>query len=117
MLTPQIEATLRQRLEAGEAREEIASVLKIKKSFIRNYLQNKSELRDTWEMANHERLVKKYRSHFLQLLTECHGQTVKQMRQIPSNGIQWLFRHDKDWLEMNLPGYLWRNNEESSCRK
>jgi hypothetical protein len=109
VLTPQIEATLCQLLEAGEAREEIASVLKIKKSFIRNYVQNKSELRDIWEKKNQERLANKYRSHFLLLLIECQGQTVKQMRRIPGNGIQWLLRHDKDWLEMNLPGCLWRN--------
>jgi hypothetical protein len=31
--------------------------------------------------------------------------SVKKLKGIPGNGIQWLQKHDKKWLENNLPNF------------
>ncbi len=109
VLNLQSESILRQLLESGESQEMIAWMLKIKKSFIRAYLKEHAELRNVWKNAYQNQLLGKYRAHLLQLLSERPGLTMKQMKKIPGNGIQWLLRHDKDWLKGNLP-CLWRIN-------
>lgn len=107
VLNPNIEESLRQLCEAGEDREYIASKLGIKGSFVRDYLQKYSELCDAWHQAFQKRLLESHRSSFLQLRNDQPYLTAKQMKNIPGNGVQWLQRHDKDWLSKNLPS-LWR---------
>ncbi len=106
VLNPQIEVMLRQLCEAGEDREMIATKLEIKNSFVRDYLQNDSELCESWHHAYQKRLLEKHRSSFIQLRNDHPDLSTKQMKQIQGNGIQWLQRHDKDWLGMHLPS-LW----------
>lgn len=106
VLNPAIEARLRQLCEAGEDRERIANKLGIKNSFIRDYLQKNSDLCDSWHQAYQKRLLKDHRSNFLKLRNELPDISTKQMKQIPGNGIQWLQRHDEEWLGVHLPS-LW----------
>lgn len=112
VLSPSIETKLRQMLESGETRDAIASQLEIKKTFIKDYLHKNVELREIWQKEHQTRLLEGYRSHFIKLLNEHPGQTVKQMKQISGNGIQWLNRHDRAWLEAKLPS-LWRVDKVS----
>lgn len=108
------ETTLCRLLKSGEAFETIAEKLEIKKSHIKDYLKNQVKLRGTWKKTHQKRLLKKYRSHFLQLMNDLPNLTISQMRKMPGNGIQWLLLHDKDWLKINLP-CLWLNNPNLKC--
>lgn len=109
VLNQQTESKLRTLLEAGDDRETIASALNIRKSFIKDYLSHDTSLRDTWQKANHAKKTEEYRSQFLQLLNEHPNVSLKKLKQIPGNGIQWLVRNDKQWLEKILPS-LWKHH-------
>lgn len=109
VLNEQTESKLRTLLEAGDDRETIASALNIRKSFIKDYLSHDTSLRDTWQKANHAKKTEEYRSQFLQLLNEHPNVSLKKLKQIPGNGIQWLVRNDKQWLEKILPS-LWKHH-------
>lgn len=107
VLNPEKESTLRDLLSSGEDREHIASTLGIKKPFIKDYLAQDSILRDAWKTANLAKQTEKYRSHLMQVLSEHPNVSIKKLKQIPGNRIQWLARHDREWLENTLPS-LWK---------
>ena len=110
VLDPEKETELQSLLKSGEEREVISTKLGIKKTFIKDYLRQHGELRKIWQEAHHKRLLEQYRAHYLELLKNHQGLTLKQMRQIPGNGIQWLLRHDKEWLAGRLAS-LWEETE------
>lgn len=101
------EPILHQMLESGEDREIIATKLGIRKGYIREYLARNSKLRDKWINAHTAKNIEKYRLHFKELLNEHPNTSLKRLKQIPGNGIQWLARHDREWLEATLPS-LWK---------
>ena len=112
VLNPEKESALRQLLGSGEEREHIASTLGIRKTFIKDYLAQDSNLRDTWKKANLAKQTEKYRQHLMRLLSEHPNVSIKRLKQIPGNGIQWLARNDRQWLENNLPS-LWRSSSST----
>lgn len=107
VLYPQKEVQLKKLLRSGEERESISSLLNIKKSYIKDYLAQHPKLRDQWIAAHHKRTIKKYRENFLSLLMKHPDLTVKLLKLFKGNGIQWLCRHDRIWIEQQLPS-LWR---------
>ncbi|ADE11330.1 conserved hypothetical protein [Sideroxydans lithotrophicus ES-1] len=112
VLNPEKESALRQLLGSGEDRELIAATLGIRKTFIKDYLAQDSILRDAWKKANLAKQTEKYRQHLVQLLSEHPNDSIKQLKQIPGNGIQWLARNDRQWLENTLPS-LWRDSSST----
>lgn len=108
VLTPTLEIQLKKMLHAGDTRDEIAATLSIRKSYIKDYLARNASLRSDWEKAYAERKLAKYRAHFLKLIEDNPGIRMKQIRQMPGSSFQWLFRHDRFWLENQLPS-LWKN--------
>lgn len=112
VLNPKKESALRDLLSSGEDREQISSILGIKKPFIKDYLAQDSILRDAWKKANLAKQTEKYRQHLMQLLSEHQNVSIKRLKQIPGNGIQWLARNDRQWLENNLPS-LWRDSSST----
>lgn len=107
VLNPEKESILRQLLGSGEDREHIASTLGIRKAFIKDYLAQDSILRDAWEKTHLAKQTEKYRLHLMKLLDEHQNISIKRLKQIHGNGIQWLARHDREWLENTLPS-LWK---------
>lgn len=107
VLNPEKESALRDLLGTGEDREHIASTLGIRKPFIKDYLAQDSILRDAWKKAKLVKQTERYRSHLLQLLSAHPNVSIKKLKQIPRNGIQWLARNDREWLENALPS-LWK---------
>lgn len=101
------EPIFRMMLESGEDRLVIASTLGIRKAFIKDYLAQDPILREAWEKTHLAKQIEIYRSHLMQLLDENQNCTINSLKQIPGNGIQWLARHDREWLENTLPS-LWR---------
>lgn len=113
VLNSENEATLRRLLESGEERDVIAATLDIRKAFIREYLERNPSLRAMWTIVHHAKNIEKYRVHFIKLLSEHPSSSLKILKQIPGNGIQWLAKHDKEWLDNHLPG-LWMNGKTSA---
>lgn len=91
---------------SGESRNEIASALGIRKSFIKDYLAERPELRRSWKQAHTANERARYRAHFLRILEEHSGIPIKRIRRIRGNGFEWLYRNDLEWLKIHLPG-IW----------
>lgn len=100
---PQLQALL----SSGEDRQKIAQTLGLKTSFIKDYLAARSELKAGWEKNQYALQLKRHREKFLAVLEENPGVPIKAIRQIPGNGFQWLYNHDREWLQRMLPG-IWK---------
>ncbi|MBE7423792.1 MAG: TniQ family protein [Zoogloeaceae bacterium] len=109
VLSPKSEKRLQALLKAGIDRLEIATELGIRTTFIKDYLAKKPELKSAWTLAWFERRKKRYRKFFLEVLRCNPGVPMKRIKGIPRNGFQWLYRHDRKWLEDHLPS-VWRVN-------
>jgi len=96
------EVALELSLRAGRERAEICLELGIRKGYIKDYLAKRLDIKVQWEKMRREKQVVKYRRNFLNLLQINFGVSVKNLKKIPGNGIQWLERNDRKWLEDNL---------------
>lgn len=103
VLSPKIEKMLQVLLKAGKERQEISSALGIRMGFIKDYLTRQPQLKSAWTKARHGRRKKEYRRCFLRVLRNNPGVPMKQIKRINSNGFQWLYRNDREWLVANLP--------------
>lgn len=112
VLTSDLKQHLEEMIFRGDQRDDIAKKLSIRKSYIKNYLTQNKGLRDAWIVANRQRISMQYRAHFLRVLSDNPGVPIKRIRQIPKNGFEWLYRNDREWLEVNLPG-IWRRTNGS----
>jgi len=102
-----LEDELRTLLEQGRGRGEISATLRIRRSFIKDYLAQQPDLRCRWERANFDREREKHRAQLLATL-EAHPELpVKTIRRLPHNGFQWLYNHDREWLQEVLPA-IWK---------
>lgn len=105
VLNQEKESNLRHLLCSGADYETIVATLGIRKSFIREYLARNPTLRVRWENAHNSIIIEKYRSRLTKLIQENPNSSTKKLQQIPGNGIQWLMRHDKSWLNLTLSNY------------
>jgi hypothetical protein len=103
----EIEIKLLSLLKLGEERDQIERAIGVKRSFIRAYLAEHSELLATWEAARLIRRRNEYRARFQAVLDRYPDLPMKKIRRLPNNGFQWLYKNDRDWLSENLPS-LWR---------
>lgn len=97
------EAALNLALRSGKERAEICKQLGIRRAYIKDYLAKHPDLKAHWAEARQAQLITRYRKNFISLLNANLGVPVKRLKKIPGNGIQWLQRHDRRWLEDNLP--------------
>lgn len=93
-------------LRTGRDRDEIAAELGIRQAFIKDYLAQHPDLRAVWMENNMTRRKELYRARFLEVLTMNPGLPIRQIRRLPHNGFQWLYRNDRAWLIKNLPA-IW----------
>lgn len=107
VLTPALQEKLDALLVSGQSREDIASTLSIRKSFIKDYLAERPALRLAWAQGYEFKKRNRYREHFLQVLNEHPGVPIKRIRRISGNGFEWLYRNDLEWLRSHLPE-IWR---------
>jgi len=92
------ELELQRLLRRGEERNVIAATLEIRKGFIKDYLTMHPGLRESWQTAHYKRERIARHAGFLRLLKDHPEMSLKRLRTFPSNGIQWLYRHDRPWL-------------------
>lgn len=94
-------------LRAGRSRSSIARRLGLRQAFIKDYLATREDLKIEWAKRNQERIRLAHRLRFVRTLDRNPGVPIKRIRRIPSNGFQWLYNNDRDWLRDVLPA-IWK---------
>lgn len=89
-------------ISQGIARSEICEKTGVSKRYIKDYLANKQELKDVWKLKNRELEIERHRKLFENTVKLNPNASVKQLKGIKLNSIQWLKKHDRDWLEAQL---------------
>lgn len=87
----------------GLTRDEILLRAGIKKTLLKDIMAREPALRDKWQRMDLERRRDSCRENFLRLIDQYRGVPVKKLRTVPSNGVSWLYRNDREWLTENLP--------------
>nr|WP_294864480.1 TnsD family Tn7-like transposition protein [uncultured Pseudogulbenkiania sp.] len=101
------ETQLIQLLKLGLDRREIAQRTGVRQAFIKDYLACHTDLRDLWRKENK---IKQRGLHRKQLMTTLQNNPelpIKSIRLLPSNGFQWIYNHDRAWLQEILPA-IWK---------
>lgn len=93
-------------LKTGRSRSSIARRLRIRNSFIKDYLASRPELRAEWQERHRYRVRSVHRIRFSRTLERNPGVPIKKIRLLPKNGFQWLYNNDREWLRTQLPA-LW----------
>lgn len=99
------EVSLRSLLISGAERSQICKVLNIRNGYIKDYFAKYPDIKMQWSKLRKEKLTVRYRENFLRLRDANPGVPTKKLKAIPNNGIQWLQRNDRKWLEANLPTF------------
>lgn len=101
------EAQVISMLKGGYARAWISNQIGVRPGFVRDYLRTHPELKVAWQRANFQREREIHRRQLLTTLEAHPDLPIKRIRRLPSNGFQWLYNNDRDWLLEQLPA-LWR---------
>lgn len=101
------EALLRELLAEGVSRTEIAAKAGVRRAFIKDYLAEHPDLRETWETAHRGKETEKHRLQLQAALENHPDLPIKAIRRLPQNGFQWLYNHDREWLQEVLPA-IWK---------
>lgn len=101
------ENQLREMLNNGCNRREIADSLTLRPCFIKSYLADNPELRIRWQTVRRARERELHRAQLLSALDAHPGLPIKAIRRLPQNGFQWLYKHDLEWLREILPA-IWK---------
>ncbi len=106
-LKPDLLKKVKAKVLKGLMKKDIVSSTGISLVSLNRLLAADATLLDKWKTARFEIQRKEYRKKFLKTVADNPGLPVKALRKKPGNGYQWLYRHDKDWLQDNLPS-LWK---------
>lgn len=90
-------------LKSGLNKNTVASECKTSNQTVNRILRTEPYLYETWKLACKERLKKHWRNCLLAFIEENPTATRKLIRQQCQAGFIWLYRHDKDWLNLHLP--------------
>lgn len=101
------EKQLREMLYKGFHRREIADAVGVRPAFIKDFLATRPELKAIWAVANRLRLRDHHRQQLTAALQEYPDLPIKTIRRLPGNGFQWLYNHDREWLQGVLPA-IWK---------
>jgi hypothetical protein len=101
------ERQLLELLREGRDRKEIAQMVELRKAFIKDYLSTRGDVKNLWEELHRSQELSKHREQLIAVLKENPSVPIKTIRRIPGNGFQWLYNHDRDWLQGVLPA-IWK---------
>lgn len=101
------EVLLGELLRNGASRKEIATPAGVRRAFIKDYLAEHPDLRKAWETEHRAKETQKHRLQLQAALDNHPGLPIKAIRRLPQNGFQWLYNHDREWLQDVLPA-IWK---------
>lgn len=97
------ESALKSLIAKGASRHEISIELGIRRQWITAFFERHPDLREFWREQNLVAMTKQRREGFLDFLNRHEGVPLNKLRALPGNGYHWLFQHDPQWLQENLP--------------
>lgn len=106
-LTPEILGAVRGELRSGRSKQEVARSTGITQVSLDRLLSSEPSVAAAWRTARTAAARNLNRRNFLAVVRANPGKSIKLLRQVPGNGYQWLYRHDRDWLARHMPA-LWR---------
>lgn len=101
--TEQLLSTIRKLISQGAGRDEMVTVLAVRRRWIMAFFKRHPDLREEWEQNHQNSVIQKRRAAFRQLVEKHQGVPLRELLSIPANGYMWLLKHDGQWLEDNLP--------------
>lgn len=101
--TEELLLALKKLIDEGASRKQIASQLGVRPRWLTSFFGRHQELREKWEQRNTMLVTQQRRATFQKLIEEHQGVPFKELMLIPSNGYSWLKKHDRQWLQANLP--------------
>ena len=105
VLNIELEETIRHLVAQGKSRDEIVCESGVKGSYLRAYMARNPEVREVLRSTHRKNELIARRSDFLLLLEQKRGVPISHVKRVPKNGYAWLFRHDREWLLENIPGF------------
>lgn len=107
VIGPSLEQKIKKLLNDGLDRDGVANENGVSRQAVDRILYSHPALMEAWSKACRLRKIRQYRTRFLRLMVEHPGLSIKEIRSIPGNGFQWLYRHDSEWLATKL--FIYRN--------
>lgn len=105
-LDPKLLDRVRKLLRRGLPKTEVIAKSSISSVSLNRMISSEPHLRQQWLDACETITRAQNRKRFLALIRRHPGAPVKALRQMPGNGYDWLYRHDRQWLAEHLPS-LW----------
>lgn len=99
-------ARIGEMLMEGETYDRISSKTGVKKGLIRSYAAANPVLRAQWHERRFERLRDEHRARVVALFAAEQGASLKALKSVPGNGLAWLERHDREWLNAHTPSFF-----------
>lgn len=90
-------------IDKGATREEIASELGIRRRWITAFFGRHPDLKEKWRRKILIAETERRREAFQNIIKNMPGVPLKEILTIPANGYCWLMKHDRQWLQKNLP--------------
>lgn len=94
-------------LHAGLSKKQMADTIKVRPYVIEDYLLTHPELKGTWETARASNRREYHRRQLAETLRKHPSLSVTAARRLPGSGFQWLYLHDREWLQGILPA-IWK---------
>jgi Tn7-like transposition protein D/TniQ len=102
-LSPSRRQSLVVDLRHGSAKEDAARAAGVSVSTVNAVLFSVPHLHETWKAAVDERRRQTARDHWRLALASTHVSGVKAARNAAPAAYQWLYRHDRQWLDSHCP--------------
>jgi hypothetical protein len=101
--TEQLLSTMQKLIDKGATREVMATELGVRRQWITEFFGRHPSLRDQWQTQNLIAETQQRREEFKIIIENLQGVPLKELLSVPANGYGWLRKHDRQWLENNLP--------------
>lgn len=90
-------------LHGGLSKKQMTDTLKVRPYVIDDYLLTHPELKETCETARHNNRKELHRRQLVEMFRKYPDLSATAVRRLPGSGFQWLYQHDREWLQEILP--------------
>ncbi|MBB5206363.1 transposase [Inhella inkyongensis] len=102
-LVPQVRQALIRDLSSGHSKGEAALQHGVSIQIITRLLRTEPGLRSAWQQAVFKTVQRAHRDSWLGAAANHPGISNKLLRAINPAGFAWLYRHDREWLNLHAP--------------